>query len=61
MDRFQIRPEDIRALVELAETVEDRTPHEQAAVDRAKAALAEYERHSLDWAVDRSQNRGRGQ
>jgi hypothetical protein len=50
------RREDLQNVVNLANEVEDRTPHEQASVERLQ--------QSLDWASDRSlnwsQDRGRG-
>jgi hypothetical protein len=65
---MKVHPEDARALIELAATVDDLTPHERNAIDRVQRVLDEHERNmeqSLDWASDRSQNqsqnRGRTQ
>ena len=41
---MEIRPEDARALVELANSVEDCSPDEVAALNRVQKALTEYER-----------------
>jgi hypothetical protein len=54
---MSFRPEDVRALAQLAETVEDRTPHEQAAINRVRAALIEHER-TVERSIERSIERG---
>jgi hypothetical protein len=67
---------DMQTVLNLANEIEDRAPHEQAAIDRMTEALQQHPMfeqdrldqelpsQSLDWASDRSQNqsqnRGRG-
>jgi hypothetical protein len=45
MEGFEVRPEDARALLEIAETVDDMTEHERNAYDRVRRTLDEHERH----------------
>jgi hypothetical protein len=43
---MDIRPEDVRILVELANTVEDHDPDDIAALERVQDALVEHERET---------------
>jgi hypothetical protein len=47
MDGFEIRPEDVRALLEVAETVDDMTQAERDAYDRVRRTIDEHERRTL--------------
>jgi hypothetical protein len=53
---MSFRAEDVRMLVELAETVQDKTPHEQNAIDRVRADLLEHER-SVEQSIERTLDR----
>jgi hypothetical protein len=44
VESVEIRPEDARALVELANTVDDCSPQEVEALSRVQKALTEYDR-----------------
>ncbi len=44
MASVDIRPEDARALVELANTVEDCSPQDEEVLRRVQKALTEYDR-----------------
>jgi hypothetical protein len=55
-----IPPEDVRALLEVAETVDDMTQHERDAYDRVRHTLDEHERHIAQhsWKVGLSNDNG---
>lgn len=59
LDSMDIRPEDVRTLLELAGNIDDLTPHEREVVERCQQALATHERdvaQSIEQRLD--QDRG---
>jgi hypothetical protein len=54
---MEIPPEDARILLELAASVEDKTPHEQAAIESVAEALERQDR-SLEQSLEQRLGRG---